>query len=274
MILTENFSLNNPLHMMTAAPDAATLLTPADGPPVTVINPGGAGPLVLVCEHASNRLPARLGDLGLGEAARASHIAWDPGALGVALRLSEAFDAPLVAARFSRLACDCNRAPERDDAVIALSETTAIPGNAGLDPGVRAARTAAIHAPFHALLADTIARHRPRAMVTVHSFTPVYAGQVREVELGLLHDADARLAHAMLPRAGALTGLRTALNAPYGPGDGVTHTLVAHALPAGIANVMIEIRSDRIADPAAECRVAAALAATIREGMLALARGS
>ena len=51
--------------------------------------PGGASEIVLVCEHASKKLPAALGNLGLGEKELASHIGWDIGALGVARRLSE-----------------------------------------------------------------------------------------------------------------------------------------------------------------------------------------
>ena len=252
-------------------PDA--LLGPADGPPVTVTAPGGPAPLILVCEHASNRLPRALGTLGLGAAALGSHIAWDPGAEAVALHLAETFGAPLVAARFSRLACDANRAPGRADTVAETSETTPIPGNAGLSAPERAARIRALHTPFHAALAELRAAHPGAAIVTVHSFTPVYAGVRRGVELGLLHDRDDRLARAMLARAESLTGMDAALNRPYGPEDGVTHTLRAHALPAGVPNVMIEIRSDLIADPAAERRVADRLAVLLREGLMTLARG-
>lgn len=260
--------------MFAEETDRASLLAPGDGPPVAVTEADGPAPLVLACEHASNRLPAALGTLGLSAGALESHIAWDPGALVVASRIARSFGAPLVAARFSRLAYDVNRPPNRADAVTPLSETTPVPGNAGLDAAARRVRAAALHDPFHAaldrVLDDT---HRAAALVTVHSFTPVYRGVRRTVALGLLHDRDNRLARAMLARAQALTGLAAALNEPYGPGDGVTHTLRRHAVGAGIPNVMIEIRSDLIADAPAQDRVAAGLAALIREGLLTLARG-
>lgn len=268
MILTGNFRLYNPLRMRLPADSDALPLTPADGPAVEILNPRGEGPMLLVCEHASSRIPEALGDLGLHSEARESHVAWDPGALAVARHLAEAFDAPLVAAGFSRLVHDCNRPAASPEAMPARSEAFAIPGNAALGPAARAARAAAIHAPFHAAIAAAL-EARPRPLVTVHSFTPVYFGTRRETELGILHDADARLAEAMLTFG---TGLRMARNDPYGPEDGVTHTLRLHALPRCLPNVMIEIRSDLIGDAQAQARMAGILAAMLGHGLAALER--
>lgn len=236
--------------------------------PVVLHRPGAAGPFALVCEHAARDLPPALGDLGLGPADLSAHIAWDPGALGVAQAMAARLDAPLVAGGLSRLVYDLNRPPEAASAIPARSEATDIPGNRGLDPFARAARAAAVHAPFHAALAGLLdaraAAGRPGALATVHSFTPVYLGAPRRVEIGVLHDADARLADALLA-ALAGCGHVVARNQPYGPADGVTHTLRAHALPRGLPNVMIEVRNDLIADPAAQAAMGALLADALTE---------
>jgi predicted N-formylglutamate amidohydrolase len=84
-------------------------------------------------------------------------------------------------------------------------------------------------------------------LVTIHSFTRVFNGVSRDVELGILCDSDERLADEMLARAPGLTDMLTAKNDPYGPADGVTHTLKEHALGNGLLNVMIEVRNDLIA---------------------------
>ena len=84
-------------------------------PPVLVFNGEGRSPFVLACEHASNRFPDRFGDLGLTPHQRLMHIAWDPGAYAVALKLSDLLDAPLVASTVSRLVIDCNRAYDAPD---------------------------------------------------------------------------------------------------------------------------------------------------------------
>jgi predicted N-formylglutamate amidohydrolase len=93
-------------------------------------------------------------------------------------------------------------------------------------------------------------------IVTVHSFTPVWFGKTRSVELGVIHDADPTLARAVLAEARARTGLDCRLNEPYSAADEVTHTLRLHATPYALHNVMLEIRNDLIADPAAEAAMA------------------
>lgn len=234
-------------------------------------NGGGRAPLLLVCEHASNRIPAEFGGLGLDAEVRSSHVAWDPGALAVAEALSRRLDAPLVYSTVSRLVYDCNRPPDAPDAMPARSEVFDIPGNAGLDTAERARRTRLYYEPFRKLLAETLAQGR-RAMVTVHSFTPVYMGRRRDVELGVLHDSDSRLADAILELAPRFCPLEARRNAPYGPRDGVTHSLREHALPAGIPNVMLEIRNDLIASPQAQQQVAASLAPLITAALAGLDR--
>ncbi|WP_171174619.1 N-formylglutamate amidohydrolase [Ruegeria sp. HKCCD8929] len=213
--------------------------------PVEVLNAAGRGRVVLLCEHASNRIPAEYDGLGLSEADRASHAAWDPGARTLTLRLSRALDAPVVASTVSRLVYDCNRPPEAASATPERSETIGVPGNVGLSQQARDARAAAIYAPFCKAVAQVLdARGPETVLVTVHSFTPVYFGQPRAVELGLLHDEDSRLVDAMLDHVDHVPHRHTERNEPYGPADGVTHSLRLHALGRGLANVMLEVRND------------------------------
>ncbi|MCU0909001.1 MAG: N-formylglutamate amidohydrolase [Rhodobacteraceae bacterium] len=156
--------------------------------PVAISGIDGRSDIVLVCEHAAHRLPRALGSLGLSADARQAHIAWDPGALGVARGLSRRLDATLVAATLSRLVYDLNRPPESPQAFAARSEVFDIPGNAGLTPEDRVARTDAVYLPFHTALHGVIARRlaagRRPVLVTLHSFTPVWFGTPRATELG------------------------------------------------------------------------------------------
>jgi len=249
-------------------------------PVVEVIDAQAPGPVVLVCEHASAAIPASLGDLGLAPEARLSHVAWDPGALAVARRMAALLNAPLVASRVSRLVYDCNRPPDSADAIPESSEVFAVPGNRDLAPEARQRRVAQIHDPFHAtvaqVLADTAARGTPPVLVTIHSFTRVYRGAPRSVEIGMLHDSDTRLADAMLEAAGRCTLARYDVhrNAPYGPGDGVTYTLRRHALPAGMPNVMIEIRNDLIRRSPEQDAIAEALARAVGQALRQLRAGT
>lgn len=247
------------------------LLSPADGAPVAIENAKGGSALLLVCEHASRTLPVSLGTLGLSSEALDAHIAWDPGALAVAQRISSLLDATLIFQNFSRLAYDCNRPPEAPDAMPEVSEIFEIPGNRHIPSAERQARVDEIYRPFQQALAQTIRARsdagRDTVIVTIHSFTPVYKGVNRRVEVGILHDRDTRLADQMLAFAAESHQFVMGRNQPYGPEDGVTHTLKEHGLANGLMNVMIEVRNDLIRDETGQGVMAGFLAGLISESL-------
>lgn len=224
----------------------ATLLA-GEEEAVDIVNPSGASPYVLVCEHASNRLPKSLAGLGLPAEALNMHIAYDIGAEGVSRLLSRLLDAPLVLQRYSRLVYDCNRPPEAESAMPEVSESTAIPGNRNLCAESKLARLKEIYWPFHQAVADVLDARavagRKAILLTLHSFTRVYKGKERAVELGVLCDRDASIAGKLVK---AFPNVDVRLNEPYGPKDGVLHTINLHAAPRGLKSAMIEIRNDLI----------------------------
>lgn len=246
---------------------------PADNAPHPAIVRAGSVdcPFVLVADHAGNAIPPGLGDLGLGEADRTRHIAWDIGIAGVADALAQRLDAPLVRQRYSRLAIDCNRDPARADAIPEVSDGSGIPGNVALDDGQRAARVAAIHAPYHGAIAAALAGqdHGP-ILVALHSFTPIMNGYARPWHAGVLHDrGDTRFSDAVL------AGLRARVDAPVGDNepyamDGIDFTVPHHCYAAGRPYAEIEIRQDLIADVAGQVRWANLLVGVLREALNAL----
>ncbi|MEE9387199.1 MAG: N-formylglutamate amidohydrolase [Paracoccaceae bacterium] len=239
-----------------------------DRGPVRVYNPGGSSNIFLVCEHASNYFPPQYGNLGLDPAARQSHVAWDPGAIGVAEHLADVLDATLVAGGYSRLLFDCNRSPQAENAMPNTSEAFDIPGNTSLNNADMQRRTNEIYLPFQrALTAELDGYNDPSVLVTIHSFTKIFHGKPRRVEIGLLHDADARLADKMLEIAPSLTELLVLPNEPYGPKDGVTHTLKLHGVDRGILNVMVEIRSDLIETEQQQTEIAQLLDTLLRDAL-------
>lgn len=233
-----------------------------------VINAEGAGDIVFVCEHASNAIPAEFDQLGLSNELIDSHIAWDPGAMSVARRLNELFDGVLVAPRISRLVYDCNRPPEAVDAIPFNSEVHMIPGNVDLSAAEKKCRVEMVYEPFQKALKETIdiaLQKKPASfLVTIHSFVPTYKGQKRDVEIGVLHDEDTRLADCILAETIMHSDFAIERNEPYGPEDGVTHTLCQHGLSKGMPNVMIEIRNDLISDVKGVDRMANYLANVLK----------
>jgi predicted N-formylglutamate amidohydrolase len=231
--------------------DAARLARLAPSNAVKVTNRRGPSPFVILCDHASNFIPPEYGTLGLDASDLKRHIAWDPGALPVAERLSAVLGATLIQSCISRLVVDCNRPLDAPDLIPALSETTEVPANRNVSAEDRAKRIALAHQPFHDAIDDLVAERlqigRPAWLVSVHSFTPVYKLVPRPWHIGIIHDDDMRLAGPMveaLRRTDAIVGV----NQPYSPADRVYYTLERHARSRGLPCAMIEIRNDEITE--------------------------
>ncbi len=247
--------------------------------PFSVENPDGRGAAVIVVDHASNRFPPPWGDLGLPPEAREAHIAWDPGALGVAREMSRRLDAPLVAATVSRLVVDLNRPIGSPTFAPALSETTEIPGNRDITAADMAERIRTVYEPYHAALDTVVTRQAARAagpvaVVAVHTFTPVYRGVHRPLHVGILFDENDALGRGMIDVLASEPGLVVAENQPYSPANEVYFTLTRHAVSRGLPAAMIEIRNDEVREAAAEARWGARLAAAVADARAGLGRRS
>jgi predicted N-formylglutamate amidohydrolase len=217
--------------------------------PFQVERPAGSSPFFLTCDHAGNLIPRRLGDLGVDESARRAHVAWDLGALAVALRLSALLDATLVAQRYSRLVIDCNRVPGSPPSIPTRSDRTAIPGNRALDRQARRARERDIFAPYHGEIARLLdlraTEGRSTCLLAVHSFTPVYDGAPRPWHVALSTDGYRPLADAMLAALREDRDLVVGDNEPYTV-DAGDYTLPVHGARRGLPRALLEIRNDRI----------------------------
>ncbi len=223
-----------------------------DEPPAYgVVNPDGASPYVLVCEHASPRIPRSLGDLGLPQPDRMRHIGWDIGAQALALGLSAALDAPLFVANYSRLVVDCNRPLGAASLMPEVSEDTSVPGNRGLTAADRQRRIEALFHPFHDAVARRLdarqAAGRPTLVVGVHSFTPQFKGQNRPWHAGILFDRARDFGQALIATLAEDTALIIAANEPYRI-DADDYTVPVHGDARGLPAVLLEIRQDMIGD--------------------------
>ena len=232
-------------------------------------HPDGASPYLLTCDHYGRLIPAMLGDLGLSEGERARHIAWDIGIAGVAERLSTALGAHLIAQRYSRLVIDCNRPPEAASSIPPISEATIVPGNQKLTREATESRRRLIFDPYHRCIRETIDRRlslsRPTVLVSLHSFTPVYAGVARPWHIGTLYQHDTTLPPLLLAALRAEADLVVGDNEPYAVSDATDYTIPVHGERRGLISTGIEIRQDLIADQSGEAAWAARLARIFRE---------
>jgi predicted N-formylglutamate amidohydrolase len=241
----------------------------ADVPPVLEENAAGRSPFLLTCDHYGRLIPRALGDLGLPADDMERHIAWDVGIAGVAEQLSKALDAHLVAQRYSRLVIDCNRPPDAPSSIPLISEATTIPGNDGLTREAADERRQLIFDPYHRRIAQIIdARLHadvPTVLVSLHSFTPVYAGIARPWHIGTLYQHDTRLPPLLLKWLRAEPDLVVGDNEPYAVSDATDFTIPVHGEARGLINTGIEIRQDLIADGLGQTQWTERLARIFRE---------
>ena len=226
------------------------LLGPDDPPPFSILNLNGAAPAVLLCDHAGNRVPAALDNLGLDAAARARHIAWDIGAAEVTRHLADLLDAPAVLSEYSRLVIDCNRAVDDPTAMRQISDRTIMPANRGLDNTDRALRAESVYWPYHSAVAATIdgvaARGVVPAVVSIHTCTPVMKGFERPWHIGVLSNTDRSMADLLIAELSRDTALCIGDNQPYSGLDPHGYSIETHALPGARPNVLLEIRQDLV----------------------------
>ena len=240
---------------MTAHEDKAAfenLLTEQDPPAFELVNRYGSSSTVLICDHASNRIPLQLGDLGLGPDLLMDHIAWDPGAATVARVLSELLDAPLVLSAYSRLVIDCNRPIESPESIAEESAGTEVPGNRGLTPSQRCRRVDEVFNPYHRAVAALLdARsERPSLLLSIHSFAGNLGGVRRPWSIGVANRQDRSLADCLILSLQENDIGPVGNNEPYCIEDAYDFSLPTHGERRGIAHAMIEIRQNGLRDPA------------------------
>lgn len=221
--------------------------------PVELIAGSAASGALILCDHASNEVPEDYGDLGLPAAAFGRHIAYDIGAAAVTRALARRLGAPAILTRFSRLVIDPNRGRDDPTLVMRLSDGAVVPGNARVDDEEIARRIARFYDPYDAAITQAIgtamAAGHPPVLVCVHSFTPIWRGWPRPWQVGILWDADDRFARPLIQGLEAEIGAVVGNNEPY---DGALagDTVDRHGTVRGLANALIEIRQDLIAEEA------------------------
>jgi predicted N-formylglutamate amidohydrolase len=230
------------------------LLGASEPPPSDTFNPRGRSPFLLLGDHAGNCIPQALGTLGLSEADRQRHIAWDIGIAALGQCLARRLDAVFVRQHYSRLVTDCNRHPDAADAMPEISDGSDIPGNRSLSVDDRAARIAEIHEPYHRAIAAEIGRRRENGqetlLISLHSFTPTMNGFARPWHAGVLYgggnEAFAVRLLAWLEAAGRWT---IGDNQPYAM-NGTDYTVPRHCFAAGLEYAEIEVSQGELASEA------------------------
>jgi predicted N-formylglutamate amidohydrolase len=243
-----------------------SLLAPDEPGPYRVLNSSSEKPILLVCDHASCRMPRSLGDMGLDPFARRCHLAIDIGAGPLTEALAESLGVTAVVQNYSRLVVDCNRQLMDPSAFLEYGDGILVPGNRNLSQADKDLRASALYWPYHVAIGEQIerlAQSGPQpALVSIHSFTPVLNGQSREWQMGVLWDRDEKMRRIFLDGLRE-AGYKVGDNEPYSGKAPQDFTIDHHAEEIGLPHVGIEIRQDLIDDDEGIAEIAAVMEAVI-----------
>jgi predicted N-formylglutamate amidohydrolase len=231
--------------------ESQALLSPDETKPFVILNDAAESPILLVCDHASQRIPQSLGSMGLDPVARRCHLASDIGAGALTGQVAESLGITAVLCQYSRLVVDCNRQLMDPGAFLEFGDGVVIPGNRNLLAADKAKRADEIYWPYHQAIDSQVKRlqsaDKQPIFVSIHSFTPVMNGESRSWEMGVLWDTDRVTAEIFvhdLRQAGYLVGD----NEPYSGKAPQDFTIDYHAESIALPHVGIEIRQDLIDD--------------------------
>ncbi|MCM2473413.1 N-formylglutamate amidohydrolase [Rhizobium sp. CG5] len=210
--------------------------------------------LVLLADHAMNRLPERYGRLGLPETAFSRHIAFDIGIEGLTRSLADRLGVPAVLSCFSRLLIDPNRGEDDPTLIMKISDGAIISGNHPISTEEWDSRVEQFHRPYHQAVArtiDAVARQTGKAplVLSLHSYTPAWKGEPRPWHAAVLWDTDERAVIPLISGLRAGGDILVGDNEPY---DGALKgdTLYRHCMVTGIPHALLEVRQDLIGDDA------------------------
>ena len=232
-------------------------------PAFEVLRREAMGAFLILCDHASNYIPAELNGLGLDTADLARHIAWDIGAAGVARELSNLLDAPAILCGTSRLVIDCNRHPGAADLIPQISDGTLIPGNRNLTAEAKQSRLDRWFTPYHDEIEALFANRSP-LILSIHSMTPVLAGVPRPWQISLSSHTDRSSVEPVLATLRRRGDITVGDNQPYDLDPAVDYSVPFHALRHNLPYLQIEFRQDVVADSQGQ----AAWAQRLRDSIL------
>lgn len=226
------------------------LLSDKEPGPWEELNPGSTSPLLLLCDHANNRVPKSLGHLGLELDALGKHVAYDIGCEKLTRLLADKFQAAALLAHYSRLVIDLNRHPGDGSSIPVISDNIDIPGNTNLTMEQIRAREEALFWPYHnqieRMLDKIVSRGQTPILCAIHSFTPVFRGYQRPWHIGVLWDRDQRLSTPLLESLQAIPHICVGDNEPYHARNPVGYTMDIHGERNGYPHILLEVRQDLI----------------------------
>ena len=205
--------------------------------------------IALTCEHATNVLPQeyKWTDNDLENFAN-SHWGWDPAALDVAMYLAQELKCILIHSLYSRLLVDVDRDITSDSLFRQSGDGKNIDLNQNMSKEEEHNRIIKYHMPYYNALREVSEKVDPTITVSIHSFTPIYEGNVRDMEVGVLFTDSEELGQRVYEEVNERR-LIARMNEPYyGEILNAMNSVLRANYPVRREAFCYEIRNDLIQD--------------------------
>ncbi|MEQ9591242.1 MAG: N-formylglutamate amidohydrolase [Cyclobacteriaceae bacterium] len=140
--------------------------------------------LVVSCEHAGNNVPQGFQSIFEGhEEVLSSHKGWDPGAWIIAQEIAKHFSVVPLGEHTTRLLIETNRSLHHPELYSSYSQ--------GLSAIEKDRLLHEIYLPYRTSVENEIRKIiKPALHLSIHTFTPVFNGLERSVDIGILFDPE------------------------------------------------------------------------------------
>lgn len=156
-----------------------------------IFNKETIGPFIFSCEHASNLLPNNIPCSLADQHFLKTHWGWDIGAQQVVEHLTTMTNSTAISGTVSRLWVDLNRDIKRQDLIRTHTDEHELSFNKLISTKEHNSRLVEWYHPFHNAYHKLVEHHAARStmiLISIHSFTPVWDGKVRTMDIGVLFD--------------------------------------------------------------------------------------
>ena len=157
-----------------------------------IIGTSKPAPFLFSCEHASNFLPPSVSPSKQDQQFLQTHWAWDIGVPQLLRTLVDMTPSQVILARFSRLFIDPNRSLQRPDLIVPSIGGHSLSFNQNISKQERTERLNRYYHPYHQAFDEMVGTRcksaEPFALISFHSFTPIWNGDLRSMDIGLLYD--------------------------------------------------------------------------------------
>lgn len=199
--------------------------------------------VLIIVDHASNFLPKRYDNLGIEKKYFNTHIAYDIGIKNLAINISNGLNAKLIYSEFTRLLIDLNRDMNDPTLIPAISEKKIIIGNLNVTRNDLNYRKKIYH-NYHKKIKSYVKNSRPKYLISLHSFNPIFKNKLRKIEIGILSNNDKRYSSLLLKNL-SKSDYKIGDNLPYA-GSLIGDSMYKHGLQNNLLHALIEIRNDLI----------------------------